>query len=162
MQFVSGWSTDDRRLLLNFEDKVLAVFQEYIQQGHADNEAGGLLLGEVRGEHLNILEATIPTAHDKRMRYFFERLPLGHASVAQQLWTKSRGTVRYLGEWHTHPQDVPIPSGTDRSEWTRMASERKDKRPFLAVIVGRTDLHVELVRTRGPGRVFVPCPCPCP
>lgn len=157
MQFVNGWSMPDKRSLLNFEDGVLAVFLQHIQQGLAENEAGGLLLGEVRGQHLSVVEATAPTAHDRRMRYFFERLPLGHATVAQQRWNKSRGTVRYLGEWHTHPQDVPTPSGTDRSEWRRMASERKDKRPFLAVIVGRTDLYIELVPARGEGRILRPC-----
>lgn len=157
MQFLSGWSTEDKRVLVNFEDKVLAIFMQHIQQGHADNEAGGLLLGEVRGEHLNIVDATSPTAYDKRMRYFFERLPLVHADVAQQMWRGSRGTVRYLGEWHTHPEDVPAPSGTDRSEWGRMSSERKDKRPFLAVIVGRADLYVELVPPQGVGRILRPC-----
>lgn len=144
-------------MLLNFEDKVLAVFRQYIQHAHTDNEAGGLILGEVRGAHLNIVEATVPTAHDKRQRYFFERLPQGHAAIAQQIWRSSCGTVRYLGEWHTHPQDVPLPSGTDRSEWARMSYERKDKRPFLAVVVGWTDLYVELVPPRGVGRILRPC-----
>lgn len=154
---MNGWATDDKRLLLNFEDKVLEVFKDHIQHGHAANEAGGLLLGEVRGQHLNVTAATVPTAHDKRMRYFFERAPVGHSSVAQTLWNNSGGTVRYLGEWHTHPQDVPSPSGTDRSEWRRMASERRDRRPFLAVIVGRNELYVELVPARGNGRVLRPC-----
>jgi integrative and conjugative element protein (TIGR02256 family) len=157
MQFMSGWSTADNRVLVNFQDKVLAVFKRHIQQGRTDNEAGGVLLGEVRGDHLNIIEATIPTDHDKRMRFFFERHPQGHADVAQQMWYSSRGTVRYLGEWHTHPQDVPSPSGIDRSEWGRLSFQRKDKRPFLAVIVGRTDLHVELVPQRGMGRICRPC-----
>jgi len=157
MQFVNGWSTDDKRLLLNFEDGVLEVFKMHVQRGVHDHEAGGLLLGEVRGEHLSITLATIPTEHDKRMRYFFERMPFGHADVAQKIWSKSRGTTRYLGEWHTHPQDVPTPSGIDRSEWHRMACERKDKRPFLAVIVGRSDLYVELVPARGISKILRQC-----
>lgn len=157
MQFVSGWTTPDKRILVNFDDKVLDVFRQHIQCLSSDAEAGGLLLGEVRGGHLNLVDATFPTAGDLRSRYSFERLPQGHAEAAQKMWSDSLGTVRYLGEWHSHPQDVPIPSGIDRSEWKRLASERKDKRPFLAVIVGKAGLHVELVSSKGGGRVLHPC-----
>ncbi len=157
MQFVSGWTTPDKRILVNFDDKVLDVFRQHIQRLGSDAEAGGLLLGEVRGGHLNLVDATFPAAGDLRSRYSFERLPQGHAEVAQKMWSDSRGTVRYLGEWHSHPQDLPIPSGIDQSEWKRLASKRKDKRPVLAVIVGRAGLHVELVSSNGDGRVLHPC-----
>lgn len=157
MQFVSGWTTPDKRILVNFDDKVLDVFRQHIQHLSSDAEAGGLLLGEVRGGHLNLVDATFPTAGDLRSRYSFERLPQGHAEAAQKMWSDSLGTVRYLGEWHSHPQDLPIPSGIDRSEWKRLTSERKDKRPFLAVIVGKAGLHVELVSSKGGGRVLHPC-----
>lgn len=157
MRFVSGWSTPDKRILVNFDDKVLDVFRQHIQQLATDAEAGGLLLGEVRGGNLNLVDATCPTADDLRTRYSFERLPHGHAVFAQKMWGESQGTVRYLGEWHSHPQDYPIPSGIDRSEWKRLASERKDKRPFLAVIVGRASLYVELVPSKGFGRILHPC-----
>lgn len=157
MQFVSGWATPDKRILVNFDEKVLDVFRQHIQRLDSDAEAGGLLLGEVRGGHLNLVDATHPTAADSRSRYSFERLPQGHADAAQKMWNGSGGTVRYLGEWHSHPQDLPTPSGIDRSEWSRMASERKDKRPFLAVIVGRVGLHVELVSSKGAGCILHPC-----
>lgn len=157
MQFVSGWSTPDKRILVNFDVKVLNVFRQHIQHLGSDAEAGGLLLGEVRGGHLNLVDATYPTDADLRSRYSFERLPQGHAEIALRTWSDSRGTIRYLGEWHSHPQDLPIPSGIDRSEWKRLASERKDKRPLLAVIVGREGLHVELVPSRSSGLVLSPC-----
>lgn len=157
MQFVSGWSTPDKRILVNFDEKVLNVFRQHIQHTGSDAEAGGLLLGEVRGGHLNLIDATYPTAADLRSRYSFERLPQGHAELAQKTWSDSRGRVRYLGEWHSHPEDHPIPSGIDRSEWKRLAFERKDKRPFLAVIVGRSDLRVELVPSKGDGLLLRAC-----
>lgn len=47
MQFVSGWSTPDKRVLINFDEKVLNVFRQHIQNLATDPEAGGLLLGEV-------------------------------------------------------------------------------------------------------------------
>ncbi len=157
MQFVAGWSTRDRRVLVNFDERVLDVFRQHIQHLETDAEAGGLLLGEVRGGYLNLVDATFPTSDDLRARHSFERLPQGHAEVAQKMWSESRGTIRYLGEWHSHPQDIPIPSEVDQSEWMRLASKRKDRRPLLAVIVGRAGLHVELVPSKGNGQVLDPC-----
>jgi integrative and conjugative element protein (TIGR02256 family) len=58
-------------------------------------------------------------------------------------WKESKGLVRYIGEWHTHPQNHPTPSSIDLREWQQLAVDRHDGRPLLAVIVGCQDLHVE-------------------
>ncbi|WP_315974813.1 Mov34/MPN/PAD-1 family protein [Stenotrophomonas maltophilia] len=91
-----------------------------------------------------------------RLRTFFLRSAIGHAKLALDRWRASRGTVRYLGEWHTHPEDHPTPSGLDRAEWRRLAAGRRDERPQLSIIVGRAGLHVELVGSDGAGSVFRP------
>lgn len=156
MQFLNSWATSDRRTLLHLSTATLKTFCQYIQSSDADCEAGGLLLGSVHGAHMLIEQATVPTAWDKRFRYLFERVPFGHEAIALSRWTASQGTVRYLGEWHTHSEDYPHPSGLDRSEWQRLSAERRDKRPLLAVIVGRKSLYVELVPSSGYCRVFLP------
>ena len=33
-----------------------------------------------------------------------------HKGLAERRWQESKGLVRYVGEWHTYPQDVPSPS----------------------------------------------------
>lgn len=114
------------------------------------------MLGSVHGAHLLIEQATVPTAWDKRFRYLFERRPFGHDAIARARWTSSQGTIRYLGEWHTHPEDHPHPSCLDRSEWNRLSAQRLDKRPMLAVIVGRKSLYVELVPSSDCGPVLIP------
>jgi len=156
MQFMSSWMTNDKKTLLHFSHSVLDVFCQYIQMHHTDREAGGLLLGSIHGGHLWIEQATVPTMRDKRSRHLFERMPFGHDAIALARWTASQGTVRYLGEWHTHLQDQPHPSALDRSEWSRLSEKRRDKRPMLAVIVGRKTLHVELVPKSGRSSVFLP------
>lgn len=156
MQFMSSWATDDRRTLLHFSASTLETFCQHIQASDADCEAGGLLLGSVHGAHMLIEQATTPTALDKRFRYLFERMPFGHEAIALARWTVSHGTVRYLGEWHTHPEDHPTPSGLDRAEWSRLSSARLDKRSMLAVIIGREGLYAELVPNRGVGPIFLP------
>lgn len=145
MQFLSSWASEDCRRLVHFKPEVLDVFTQHIQRTESDCEAGGLLLGTVHGEHMMIEQATTPTEQDRRFRCLFERMPFGHAAVASALWLKSAGRVRHLGEWHTHPEDDPTPSGLDRSEWKRLSGQRKDGRPLLTVIVGRSDLRVEIV-----------------
>jgi integrative and conjugative element protein (TIGR02256 family) len=156
MPFVNSWATPDQRVLLSLAEPVIVIFQRYIQTRPSDCEAGGLLLGTVHGSSLAVTEATVPTPWDKRLQYFFERMPFGHSSIAQARWKASGGTVRYVGEWHTHPQDYPHPSGIDRTEWNKLSRKRADGRSMLAVIVGRKGLYVELVPHDGIGQAMAP------
>lgn len=156
MQFMSSWATEDRKTLLHFSESTLEIFFRHTQINDSDCEAGGLLLGSVHGTHVLIEHATVPTVRDKRFRYLFKRMPYGHEAIALERWTASRGTIRYLGEWHSHPEDHPNPSDLDRSEWDLLASRRRDKRSMVAVIVGRKSLYVELVPGSGPGLALLP------
>lgn len=110
----NDWSSADQRKLIHLSPATLDVFARYVQDSDQAPESGGLLLGTVHGEHLIIEQATAPTVWDLRLRTFFHRSAIGHAKVALDRWRASRGTVRYLGEWHTHPEDYPTPSGLDR------------------------------------------------
>lgn len=151
LRFVASWATKDQKVLLSFSGQALETFSAHVQDLPDTPEAGGVLLGTVHGNNLIVTEATKPTTLDKRVRYFFERLPFGHQEIANQRWRSSGGIVRYLGEWHTHPEDHPSPSGTDMQEWRILAERRSDGRPLLAVIVGLKNLHVELVPQRTAG-----------
>lgn len=150
MQKISSWATKDRNILLYFHEEVLTVFASHVQHSEIDTESGGILLGRIRGQNLEITEATSPSVHDKRSRFFFERLSENHRLVAEERWHTSGGTVHYLGEWHTHPEEFPSPSSVDQHEWKILAGTRKDGRPLLTVIVGLTSMHIALVPARGP------------
>lgn len=154
MQFVAEWSANQGRNLIYIHPAVLEVFRQYIQAGPSDLEAGGLLLGYVRGSHLEIVEATVPTRFDRRFRTFFERMCDLHERIAKKRWVDSSGLVRYIGEWHTHPQDYPSPSGTDLIEWRKLALKRNDERPVLGLIVGRKTLYLECMPCVGEGMKF--------
>lgn len=149
MQFISAWRSGDSRILLDLGLRSLEVFSAHVQSTISTPEAGGLLLGTVHGQSMLISEATTPTRLDRQWRTLFERMPFGHRAIAKLRWRASNGTVRYLGEWHTHPEDYPNPSGTDVMEWRALAVKRTDGRPVLAVIVGRKGLHVELMTASG-------------
>src|SRR5260221_219252 len=153
VRYISDWATDDQDILLNFSDSVLQVFQSHAQTGSRP-ESGGVLLGTVHDRGLMVTEATVPTKWDRQFRFLFERSPFGHRAAARRAWKKSNGVVRYIGEWHTHPQDVPLPSSIDLDEWRKLAKVRADGRPLLAVIVGRKGLHVELIDGEGSRQLF--------
>lgn len=154
MRFMTTWRGPADDQFVYFRQSVLDVFERHIQSD-SGTEAGGILLGHVRGKHLEVLEASEPTPQDRRLRYFFERMIHGHKGLAERRWRESNGLVRYIGEWHTHPQDVPSPSGTDICEWELLARARSDRRPMLAVIVGRQNLHVELMHAGGKRQKFL-------
>ena len=156
MSFVSDWSTADGSVLMNFDSTVLDVFKKYRQLGERDLEAGGILLATVHELGFLVKEASAPTPYDIRRRNFFDRRPFWHRALAKRRWRASGGTVRYVGEWHTHPQDHPIPSILDRTEWRHLARSRVDGCPLLAVIVGRHSLHVELVSGNSRRAVMAP------
>lgn len=156
MQFIDSWTSADGKVLLSFADEVLQNFVAHIQAEPQTPESGGLLLGSVHGANLLIVEATTPTKWDRRFRRLFERMPFGHQTIAERRWRQSGGTVRYVGEWHTHPENYPVPSQLDRDEWRNLARNRADERPLLAVIVGRERLHIELVERAAHGTVFFP------
>ena len=149
MQYLKCWRASGGGPCLVLQDEVLEVFNKHAQAKIFMPESGGILLGYVREPHLEVLEATEPTAWDKRLRSFFDRSAKGHHDLAQRRWTESGSLVRYLGEWHTHPEDYPTPSRVDKSGWMNLANKRKDGRPVLAIIVGRKGLHVELVDCEG-------------
>ncbi|RMR52237.1 hypothetical protein ALP83_101931 [Pseudomonas syringae pv. actinidiae] len=149
MQFISEWAANEGRNLIYFQPQVLETFSSYVQVKSNDLEAGGLLLGYVRGSHLEIVEATVPTKFDKRFRYLFERMRDLHDAIAHKRWAQSDGKIRYLGEWHTHSENNPSPSGIDLREWHALATKRKDGRPVLGVIVGRHGLYVENTPRQG-------------
>ena len=154
MQYLKYWRAAEGEPCLLIQDAVIDVFAKYAQVSPSAPESGGILLGHVRTPHLEILEASEPTFWDKRLRYFFDRGSRGHREMAERRWRDSDGLVRYVGEWHTHPEDYPTPSYVDRAGWIELANKRQDQRPVLAIVVGRKALHVELVNRDGTNLVM--------
>lgn len=145
MRFIGEWSSADRKRLVVFAPDVLAVFWKYRQRFFWQPESGGILLGRRRGKHLEVMLATEPSPLDKRSTYSFLREAAYHNEAAQQAWLKGERQIDYLGEWHTHPQTVPTPSGIDRDEWCKLVLQRPDKTTLLTIVVGTKELRVELV-----------------
>jgi len=76
------------------------------------------------------------------------REPDGHQGTATEMWAASGGEVAYIGEWHTHPENVPSPSGIDQREWRRLIAKQGRNVPLVAAIVGTSSLYVALLGIR--------------
>ncbi len=107
----------------------------YFRQNEANKtEAGGILLGFRRGDHLHIVEVTTPQAADHRSLFRFFRRDRHHQNVAIKRWKESNALIDYLGEWHTHPEINPSPSMLDISEWRQIC--RREPLPMVFIVVG--------------------------
>lgn len=125
----------DRVVLL--EPPVIQTIFAYRQLRDSDTEAGGVLLGLRRGDHLHVTALTCPSSRDKRSRFAFWRRRRYHQEEALKQWRASGGLVDYLGEWHTHLEMRPSPSGTDLREWRTLL--RHYEGPLLFLIAGTRD-----------------------
>ena len=119
-----------RRILIqrevwdNINDFSLAIQGKY--------ETGGIFLGYRRREDIQIIQATFPGAKDKSSKYAFHRLSPHHQIAATTGWANSEGTLDWVGEWHTHPEDDPSPSSVDTNSWRQIA-KRSNKSMFYSI-----------------------------
>ncbi|PEN23580.1 Mov34/MPN/PAD-1 family protein [Klebsiella grimontii] len=111
----------------------------YRQIHYASTEAGGVLIGERRGQHIVITHISEPGYGDIRSRTRVERKGVHHQQKVDVLFQQSGGFLIYLGEWHTHPEDFPQPSYIDIKSWL---TGLKATEPMVMLIVGRKGLWV--------------------
>jgi integrative and conjugative element protein (TIGR02256 family) len=121
---------------IRFADEVLAHFQRHRQLGPKDREAGGQLFARLSDGLVSIERATGPRASDRRSRFSFrpsrilERIEIANLH---------RHGLHYIGDWHTHPEPMPTPSGIDRkSIHDTFTKSRHSYAGILMVIVGQT------------------------
>lgn len=125
-------SLKDGRILV--ESTVIGVISQYLQVAPGALEAGGILVGYRRANHLHVIALTEPHPKDRRSVTSFERISPFHQERALALWKQSGGKMDYLGEWHTHPERTPSPSGIDRREWRKLYFRRQS--PLIFMIAG--------------------------
>jgi len=109
------------------------------RQRGADVETGGVLFGQV-DDFLKVIWVTTasgPPPDSTATRNGFVCGTHGVARINQELVARSRGSVYFIGMWHTHPGCLPDPSPTDRAAMDQLfASSDFQGRHFLMMIVG--------------------------
>lgn len=129
---------------LKIDARALKIMKRYVQDQHEKPEAGGVLLGRYILDSADIVidYATEPMKGDRRSRCRFFRAQRPHQSLIDRAWQDSGGTCAYLGEWHTHPEAVPIPSSLDKSDWRRKILTDQFSGSILFLIVGIKKIRV--------------------
>lgn len=133
----------DNRTLYIRPEAIEKMFK-YKQLRWTDSEAGGILIGRILEEDNNIIidDVSEPMPADKRKRTRFSRKPDGHQEYMNDAYEREKGCCFYLGEWHTHPQSIPVPSTIDRKEWKRLLKVEFESGCLFFVIVGIDELKV--------------------
>lgn len=137
----------DKELVFQAQDRSLVVIStevsnilvSYRQLIDSSKESAGVLVGERRGVHIIIKTLSEPSRWDIRSRFMVNRVSKHHQRIVDDAFEKSGGEWQYLGEWHTHPEDVPKPSMLDFSSWYK---NLESSEPLVLIIVGRTDWWV--------------------
>lgn len=133
--------------ILNLEitDEVLGVFGTYIQDTRKKNESGGILLGQIKNETVYLLKVTVPNIFDRSSRTSFEREKRVAQIIADYEFVNSGNKTIYVGEWHTHPEDYPTPSGPDIRMIKDQLKTSKNLEPYIFLIIqGIKGLYVAI------------------
>jgi len=133
------WLLGPQRYLY-IESNVISSLMNY-RQKNDQTEAGGCLLGFYRGSHIHINRCTTPMSGDLRQKYRFDRRDRYHVITAKEIHKQSGRKCTYLGDWHSHPEDIPTPSKFDYQEWDKITLIKREW-PTVALVVGRTDFWV--------------------
>ncbi len=125
--------------LVVISTEVANILLSYRQISDSSLESAGVLIGERRGAHIVLKDLSEPSRWDIRSRFMVDRVSLHHQKAVDDAFKKSDGEWQYLGEWHTHPEDVPKPSMMDCTSWHKSL---KSELPLILIIVGRTHFWV--------------------
>ena len=120
---------------------IIGTLHRYRQLKLATKEQGGMLMGIARAEKnqkstiefppcIEVISITEPCKYDIATRTSFKRHCNHHLIDIKRAVTKHENLV-YLGEWHTHPQDTPMPSNIDLESWRKAFT---DKLAIVAII----------------------------
>lgn len=125
--------------LVVITSEVADILTSYRQLEYSSPESAGVIIGERRGVHIVINTVSEPSRADIRYRFMVNRISKHHQKTVDEAFKKSKGTWQYLGEWHTHPEDIPRPSMTDYSSWYKNLTSPDS---LILIIVGRTNFWV--------------------
>ncbi|WP_377894802.1 Mov34/MPN/PAD-1 family protein [Alteromonas sp. R78001] len=130
---------------------VVAHFKEHMQVNEKDKEAGGQLFARVEGSQWFIERASGPFRQDTRSRFGFKP---NRKREQKEIDLAFENGLHFVGDWHSHPEPVPTPSGQDRCSILDLFKNSEHQlEGFLMIIVGNnsiSDLWVSLHSTSSP------------
>lgn len=129
------WAWPPLGVSLKVADSVAGVFEQF-EQSSTDVEKGGQLFVDCsRDDGLWLTTATLPHPRDKAGVHWLE---LDDRRCRDEIRRNNALGLRWVGVWHSHPEEEPHYSARDLSSLKFSARSAGDALPHpLAVIVGR-------------------------
>lgn len=116
-------------------DQVIAFLGCFRQQSRNQTEAGGQLFAKITEESIVVETATGPHNKDLRRRFYFFPSQIRLRAEIKSYFKKG---LHYVGDWHTHPQKLPLPSSLDIDSMKRCFRKSKHElEHFILIIVGQ-------------------------
>jgi integrative and conjugative element protein (TIGR02256 family) len=125
------------RARIRLPERVLISMRREAER-HFPNESGGVLLGYIDvgdKKHIQVLKqvGSGPKALHERRR--FEPDGEWQARRIAAAYENSGYSVRYLGDWHSHPSGSGKPSKLDRSTASKIAAEPRADTPHPLIVI---------------------------
>lgn len=133
---------------LVIESNVRSFLLKYAKENGFDIEHGGILAGTMNPirHQFTVTDVTTPFEKDKQARYAFKRFEQGHQDAMDRIWELSRHRKTYLGEWHTHNEDIPTPSYIDVLNWKEINNRGHNSEQLFFAILGRKMIKVWTIK----------------
>ena len=102
--------TESKNRKIKICDQILEEIYNQIQKNDYDPEKGGIIVGRENLNNENIILEYIskPLKNDICTRTRYTRKDEGHLKYFEKLYNENNGVYAYWGEWHTHPEDIPV------------------------------------------------------
>lgn len=131
-----------KNIKISISQSVLDGLNKFVQTGKK-LENGGVLMGSIFDDRIEILRISVPTPFDRCNRYGFVRDKRSAKLFIDYEFINSNGKIIYLGEWHTHPEDYPTPSSQDKKMIREQYKENVfDEKFLLMLILGRKNIYL--------------------
>ena len=163
------WQSDCKQYTVFISETCLLKMTE-MAQAHYPNEVGTSLVGcySNDGFKATVLDLAPLSSDSKGWRTSFYRGTVGLRKFFAKLRKAFSGKRYYVGEWHSHPDASPIPSGTDDRNQLEIAKDTRTDCPecILLIIGGKNFNEIGIfVYSRKRGKIILyPAPnkeCKC-
>ncbi|MBN8503363.1 MAG: Mov34/MPN/PAD-1 family protein [Burkholderiales bacterium] len=116
-------------------ENCVSELMRHRQSSGSSRENGGQLFARFVQDGVQVEVATVTRGFSRRTRFGFWPDRKAEQADINQLFERG---LHYIGDWHTHPEEVPSPSATDEQKMQEIFRKSRHELPFmLMVIVGQ-------------------------
>ena len=153
------WQSKCERYTVALPTRVLSQLVEAARAGYP-LETGSALFGYYENDgYRAVIEGITPIAADtRRARWTLTRGVAGLREFFLSLRGRTGGKQHYVGEWHSHPDGLPHPSGQDEATLRAIATNPTAQCPecILVIVAVGAEGNMKigaLVYSRARGRI---------